>query len=1480
MANSESVGDVLARITYGNEDPNAPAPPMQIDSHGNPVLPPEEETDAQSDLMDEVLAESEALEKMDYRTEGYRQRAEGIAKKLADLADRLTGEERDAIEESINKIEEFLMVDWSIEDTEEIENPFADPAAVANALQVPQDTVGLVSMVASGDCAPCKDRANNRKRPADQYEDDTQIVEEVVEDPDNDIVYWSGVIGVEGIETGDGRIINKDALKWADLPIPLRYVEMDTGAHSGAQVVGNITDVLREGEKIKAWGTFDTGSEVGREAARKAAKKIVNGVSMDLDDVVFETEDKGDYEQTITTEARIRAATIVAIPAFVEARVDVITAEEYAKRPTASTSQTTADTDDGAGKATPTLQAGEYVEFSTTEEAAMAMLADLPPTRRPASLLSEEECIECTASADDAYNWVEEVGGLPSYIKRISKHLRKKGMNQGQAIATAVNVVKKMCTSGDLNFPGKQETNKASRAEACAAVAEWERKKVQARMNAGASVDFASAEPIEVDPSVLCLAEACDHPATTAVPSSEGDFTILYCDEHACPSTPKRLAASGTPNRTWSRKDRTMSKPRRARTSLREEFSNSRRRRRQQVLAARRGPARRAARTTFAYNPDQWRDKDNGRWIDMPPGLLKKFGDLLSDFPDSITEFLGTEDRDNPFKEAGDNLTHVSQRLAPNDPAWARDVEAALTNVEDSFDVFDEAEEAINDLPGLSRKERDSALEALATDRERMDKVAEKLNTLLDTDFSDYGIDNNFEDEEDSQFPAEAFLEEMAEPHVIEEIKRGLANGDYRWEVDPTNENAVGLRNTKTKEIEGVVWPKGERGDGQGDFVGFDENAFDKFKDSRPGKPADDEIFIPEDDYEALPHEGILNALEDISEELANDPVVPATAVGELDRDLGKNYDNPKVLGEVIGRWLDKNEKYIPSHLAEALKDYKWGLDEIGKKDSEFGPDEEVDAPDTKPAHEKPLPKSVIDDFHKLADELPFDHTIYKDSLKRILDENRDDPEGLGNALKNWRQQFGRNLARADMGAEFEELLNEVEKHGTAWHRLQKELFEEGELKTPDDYLRALYELKTSSSVGLSPEEVSAIRSKAYQRLAESFGFDFDKVNPEGETLLPNGWKLWQGYFDEPGEGTVSIRDEEGWLFAGFSFRDPESNDYRPRPTEPWDAERVKEEIGREMEALKPEKFEKLKKKLGDKEKGKGKRELAEDGTWIEERDWRTCGHGDPQEHPECDQCWKVLTDPLYALRASAGPAVPKAEWFEDPKLDGPTPLTIESDGRVYGHLAVWDTCHIGQASQCVQPPRTVTNYAYFHTGGVETDRGVIAVGHLTVDTGHAGPSLDARKTLAHYDNTGTTTADVRVGEDQYGIWFAGAVRPDATPKQVRTLRGAALSGDWRNVRGNLELVAALAVNVPGFPIPRPKGMVASGEIMSLVASGVLPADASSGVGLKDPEVKYMRRLVRKEQRSDIDAMAARLREKKNKDRIESMARRLKERKN
>lgn len=190
------------------------------------------------------------------------------------------------------------------------------------------------------------------------------------------------------------------------------------------------------------------------------------------------------------------------------------------------------------------------------------------------------------------------------------------------------------------------------------------------------------------------------------------------------------------------------------------------------------------------------------------------------------------------------------------------------------------------------------------------------------------------------------------------------------------------------------------------------------------------------------------------------------------------------------------------------------------------------------------------------------------------------------------------------------------------------------------------------------------------------------------------------------------------------------------------------------------------------------------------------------------------------SLVASAAPVIPPRSWFKQPKLAGPTPITVSEDGQVFGHIAAWNVNHIGLPGQ-TRPPRSRSNYQYFRTGVLRTDDGDIPVGQLTLSGGHAPLHASAADAVKHYDDTASAIADVTAGEDQFGIWVSGALRPEATPEQVRALRASAPSGDWRPINGRLELVAVCQVNVPGFPVAR--AMVAGGAITALVAAGARP---------------------------------------------------------
>lgn len=213
-----------------------------------------------------------------------------------------------------------------------------------------------------------------------------------------------------------------------------------------------------------------------------------------------------------------------------------------------------------------------------------------------------------------------------------------------------------------------------------------------------------------------------------------------------------------------------------------------------------------------------------------------------------------------------------------------------------------------------------------------------------------------------------------------------------------------------------------------------------------------------------------------------------------------------------------------------------------------------------------------------------------------------------------------------------------------------------------------------------------------------------------------------------------------------------------------------------------------------------------------------------------------LATFAASATAARTAPRVlPQADWFAAPDVDRLTPLTVSDTGRVFGHIAGWDTCHVGLPG-CVTPPHSATAYASFHTGEQRTaEGGTVAVGTLVTGPRHAAPELTFRAAAQHYDDVSSAVAKVVAGEDAFGVWVAGWLLPGADPAKVETFMSSAVSGDWRRVGGSLELIAVCSVNAPGFPVPRAKVAMASRVQNSLIAStGIRPVrgtieDAQTG---------------------------------------------------
>lgn len=203
-----------------------------------------------------------------------------------------------------------------------------------------------------------------------------------------------------------------------------------------------------------------------------------------------------------------------------------------------------------------------------------------------------------------------------------------------------------------------------------------------------------------------------------------------------------------------------------------------------------------------------------------------------------------------------------------------------------------------------------------------------------------------------------------------------------------------------------------------------------------------------------------------------------------------------------------------------------------------------------------------------------------------------------------------------------------------------------------------------------------------------------------------------------------------------------------------------------------------------------------------------------------------------FSLRASAVKVLPPLEWFAQPDLDRLTPLTISDTGRIFGHIGGRDTCHVGLPG-CVTPPMGHSDYSHFHVAAQEVQGGyTLPVGTLVAGPRHADPQLAFRAAQEHYDDVDAAVAKVVAGEDEFGIWVAGWMLPDAKPEAVEVFKSSPVSGDWRWIGGQLELIAVCSVNTPGFPVPRARVAFSSGAQRTLVASfGIKPQEGPEPTG-------------------------------------------------
>ena len=103
-------------------------------------------------------------------------------------------------------------------------------------------------------------------------------------------------------------------------------------------------------------------------------------------------------------------------------------------------------------------------------------------------------------------NWVERYDALKphatNWIYQAARQIKGKNptWTDGRCIATAVEAAERMCASGDTDWPGKQQVNAGSRAQACAAIARWKSAAARARDDRKRGVNLtASSELLSID---------------------------------------------------------------------------------------------------------------------------------------------------------------------------------------------------------------------------------------------------------------------------------------------------------------------------------------------------------------------------------------------------------------------------------------------------------------------------------------------------------------------------------------------------------------------------------------------------------------------------------------------------------------------------------------------------------------------------------------------------------------------------------------------------------------------------------------------------------------------------------------------------------------------------------------------------------------------------------------------------------------------
>ncbi len=145
---------------------------------------------------------------------------------------------------------------------------------------------------------------------------------------------FRALLAIEGKRVTDGRKIMAGALFTRQPPLPLMFLNRNTGAHDDSVFVGNILRVWREGNEIWGEGVFDDSSEFGWEAARLVREGRLTGISIDsavLDSEFITEVDEDGHEFVVgidITSMELLGATIVPFPAFEGTYIEMIESDK------------------------------------------------------------------------------------------------------------------------------------------------------------------------------------------------------------------------------------------------------------------------------------------------------------------------------------------------------------------------------------------------------------------------------------------------------------------------------------------------------------------------------------------------------------------------------------------------------------------------------------------------------------------------------------------------------------------------------------------------------------------------------------------------------------------------------------------------------------------------------------------------------------------------------------------------------------------------------------------------------------------------------------------------------------------------------------------------------------------------------------------------------------------------------------------------